>query len=106
MSLPLNTGKIGRRQFIRDTAVLGMAGVIGASYDNQTLGKEMKTLSPIRIKNVDSNIEREPLYPYRFKGSVISEGWQTAAYLESDSGIHKVGIGGQGILWSDSKVFA
>jgi L-alanine-DL-glutamate epimerase-like enolase superfamily enzyme len=66
----------------------------------------MKTSATIRIKNVDSNFEREPLIPYRFKGSFITEGWQTAAYLESESGIHKVGIGGQGTLWSDSNVFA
>jgi hypothetical protein len=106
MESPFEGRKIGRRKFIVDSAALGMAGVVGVSLTNTAFGKKMKTLSPIRIKNVDSNFEREPLYPYRFKGSVIAEGWQTAAYLESESGIHKVGIGGQGTLWSDSKVFA
>src|SRR5688572_15536163 len=97
--------KIKRRKFIQDSGVLA-ASLAGTSLYSNSIAKEMKNLSPIKIKNVDSNFEREPLYPYRFKGSVISEGWQTAAYLESESGIHKVGIGGQGILWSDSKVFA
>lgn len=106
MELPFKDKKIGRRKFIVDSAALGMAGVVGPAISNTSFSRAMKTLSPIRIKNVDSNFEREPLYPYRFKGSVISEGWQTAAYLESESGIRKVGIGGQGILWSDSKVFA
>jgi len=105
MTFPSGNNKIGRRTFIKESAVLGNL-IATASFGSNTFSKEMKTLSPIRIKNVDSNFEREPLYPYRFKGSVVSEGWQTAAYLESESGIHKVGIGGQGILWSDSKVFA
>jgi len=60
----------------------------------------------IRIKNVDSDFEREPLFPYRFKGSAITECWQTAAYLEGESGLSTIGLGTQGILWSDSKVFA
>ena len=66
---------------------------------------QLRKPPPIRIKKVDSNFEREPMIPYRFKGSAITEGWQVAAYLESDSGIHKIGLGGQGILWSDAKVF-
>jgi hypothetical protein len=66
----------------------------------------MKNLSKIRVRKVDLNFEREPLFPYRFKGSMITEGWQTAAFVEGESGISKVGLGGQGVLWSDSKVFA
>src|SRR5688572_18304690 len=98
--------KIKRRKFIQDLGALAAMSLVGTSLYSNSIANEMKNLSPIKIKNVDSNFEREPLYPYRFKGSVISEGWQTAAYLEAESGIHKVGIGGQGILWSDSKVFA
>lgn len=60
----------------------------------------------IRIKNVNLGFEREALNPYRFKGSEIREAWQVAAMLESDSGIRKVGLGGQSVLWSDSTVFA
>ena len=102
---PFENGKIGRRKFIRKSGTLAALGLMGPSLNSNALNT-MKNPSAIKIKNVDSNFEREPLFPYRFKGSVISEGWQTAAYLESESGIHKVGIGGQGILWSDSKVFA
>jgi len=60
----------------------------------------------IRIKNVNASFEREPLFPFHFKGSVINEIWQTAAYLEGESGISKIGLGVQSILWSDPKVFA
>ncbi len=99
---------INRREFMqRGTAGLSVLGFAGAAIP--TSAKPKNTMTPektIRIKNVDSNFEREPLTPYRFKGSVVTEGWQVAAWMESDSGIHKVGIGGQGTLWSDSKVFA
>jgi len=71
-----------------------------------SLGKILSAASPIRITKVDSNFEREPLTPYRFKGSEVTTGWQVAAYLESASGIHKIGLGGQGTLWSDATVFA
>lgn len=98
--------KINRRTFVNRTGALLASGFVGLSPDHKTFGGHMKSSSAIKIKKVDSNFEREPLTPYRFKGSVITEGWQIAAYLESESGIHKIGIGGQGTLWSDSNVFA
>ena len=61
----------------------------------------------ISIKRVDSNFEREPLIrPFGFKGGYMTEIWQTAALLESDSGIRKVGLCSQSVLWSDASVFA
>ncbi|GAB3910855.1 hypothetical protein GCM10028803_51050 [Larkinella knui] len=65
-----------------------------------------KPLAKIRIRNVNSNFEREPLNPYRFKGSAITDSWQAISLLESDTGIRKIGLGTQGVLWSDSSVFA
>jgi hypothetical protein len=55
---------------------------------------------------VDSNFEREPLIPYHFKGSFVTELWQAVARLESESGISKIGLGTQSVLWSDARVFA
>ena len=78
---------------------------IGGLTPNFNHLKNTKLLSKIRIKNVDLNFEREPLFPYRFKGSVGTEAWQIAALLEGESGIRKIGLGGEGILWYDSKVF-
>ncbi len=61
----------------------------------------------ITIKNVDSNFEREPLIrPFGFKGGYVKEIWQTASLLESDSGVRKIGICTQNVLWSDAAVFA
>jgi L-alanine-DL-glutamate epimerase-like enolase superfamily enzyme len=99
--------KINRRKFVHYTgAGLAALGLSGLSPDSNHFKTPMKPDKKIRIRSVDSNFEREPLIPYRFKGSVITEGWQVAARLESESGIHKIGLGGQGTLWSDSKVFA
>jgi L-alanine-DL-glutamate epimerase-like enolase superfamily enzyme len=99
---------MNRRKFVHHTgagvAALGLTGITTLSSGQSKTSKKQE--KQIRIKNVDSNFEREPLIPYRFKGSVVTEGWQVAAWMESESGIHKIGLGGQGTLWSDSKVFA
>lgn len=103
-----NKSKINRREFVACTGA-GMAALGLAALNTDALAKSTRNMRPektIRIRNVDSNFEREPLTPYRFKGSVITEGWQVAAWIEAESGIHKIGLGGQGTLWSDSKVFA
>jgi len=61
----------------------------------------------IRISDTDSNFEREPLIrPFGFKGGHMSEIWQSAALLESDSGARRVGLCSQSVLWSDERVFA
>ncbi len=105
-SLESGNGKINRREFISYSGSIMSLGVGGLTVNIKQFENSMKQLSRIRIKNVDSNFEREPLFPYRFKGSVITEAWQTAAYLEGESGISKIGLGTQSPLWSDSKVFA
>lgn len=66
-----------------------------------------RAATPIEIRQVDSNFEREPLIrPFGFKGGYMSEIWQTAALLETSSGTRKVGLCTQNVLWSDSAVFA
>ncbi|MEQ9441785.1 MAG: enolase C-terminal domain-like protein [Cyclobacteriaceae bacterium] len=95
-----------RREFVT-RAGAGMAlGLAGLTPGTHPFTRNMKQASKIQIKNVNSNFEREPLYPYHFKGSAITDSWQTVAYLESESGISKIGLGTQGVLWSDAKVFA
>ena len=96
---------ISRREFVQlgtgALVTMGMAGFTSPNHNH----KKIANVKKIKISRVDSNFEREPLIPYRFKGSSISEGWQAVAYIESESGIGKVGLGTQGTLWSDSKVF-
>lgn len=97
---------INRREFVHlSTGALMTLGLAGFT-PNSSHTEKMKYPSKIRIKNVASNFERESLYPYRFKGSAITESWQTAALLEGESGISKIGLATQGVLWSDGKVAA
>lgn len=95
--------KLSRRDFINYSTSLFTLGASGVEPDFKHISSMKKN---IRIKNVNANFEREALHPYRFKGSVIKEAWQTVALLESDSGIVKAGLGTQSVLWSDSSVFA
>ncbi len=98
-----------RRKFIKKTtaASMGLATIHPFSYasllDN---GRGKQKISRMKIAKVDSNFEREPLIrPYRFKGSGISENWQSVCYLQTEEELTGIGLGTQGVLWSDSKVF-
>ncbi len=94
-----------RRQFI-ESATGAAIITLGLPDLNPNPISKSKMEKKIKIKAVSANFEREPLNPYRFKGSAITDSWQVAAMLQSESGIRKVGLGTQGVLWSDSKVFA
>lgn len=97
---------INRREFVHlSTGALVSLGMVGFSPKIKNSTQKMSYPAKIKVSKVDSNFEREPLIPYRFKGSAITESWQTVAYLEGESGIGKIGLGTQGTLWSDSKVF-
>jgi len=87
-----------RREFV---------GQLGALLASASLGPALASppAPRIRIQRVNANFEREPLNPYRFKGSAITEAWQTVAYLEDDTGVGKVGLATQNVLWSDASVF-
>jgi hypothetical protein len=94
---------INRRTFVKSTGtaiVLGAAGIPIVSNAKENVSKSIK------IKRVDSNFEREALNPYRFKGSAITDSWQSVALLETESGIKKIGLATQGVLWSDARVAA
>ena len=95
---------VSRRDFIK-TSTLAGAGSLVAGCSRSGLLKQAE-MKKITIRVVNSNFEREPLIrPFGFKGGYTNEIWQSANYLQSDSGIEKVGIGTQGVLWSDASVF-
>jgi L-alanine-DL-glutamate epimerase-like enolase superfamily enzyme len=61
----------------------------------------------ISLSRVSADFEREPLIrPFGFKGGYQTEIWQSAALLESASGLRGIGLCTQGVLWSDAQVFA
>ena len=107
--------KISRRKFLSEITASGtMAGLYGFGRKyNIPLKNKRETppkngsLKNIRIKSVDSNFERDPLIrPFGFKGGYMTEIWQAAGLLETDSGYQEIGLCTQSVLWSDAEVFA
>jgi L-alanine-DL-glutamate epimerase-like enolase superfamily enzyme len=97
--------KITRRKFVSRSSQVTLGALTAGPLSSLTVAPK-KTASMIKIKKIDSNFEREPLItPYRFKGSGVSELWQSIAYVESEAGHTGIGLGTQSVLWSDAKVF-
>ena len=67
----------------------------------------LKNKKSIMIESVSNDFERESLVrPFGFKGGYMTEIWQVASCLRSSSGIQKVGLCSQGVLWSDASVYS
>lgn len=96
---------VSRREFIR-TSSIACAGTL-SGLAAISVPYACKSIKPFTIQSVGSNFEREPLIrPFGFKGGFMTEIWQTANALQSVSGIKKVGLCTQNVLWSDASVFA
>jgi L-alanine-DL-glutamate epimerase-like enolase superfamily enzyme len=97
-----------RREFItKNGLVLGAAMLSTRSAMSSSLLIPGSAPKRIKISGVSGNFEREPLVrPFGFKGGYMTEIWQSAALLESASGLRKVGLCTQNVLWSDAQVFA
>lgn len=96
-----------RRDFIMNTALATGTTMMGNPLKLPASSKNPENRKSILIKKVSSNFEREPLiHPFGFKGNYLTEIWQTANYLESDSGLHAIGLSTQSVLWSDAQIFA
>ena len=95
-----------RRDFIKTSAVVTGGSLFG-HFSNIKESRKKIPGRLIRITEVDSNFEREPLIrPFGFKGGYMKEIWQTAALIKSESGIHKIGTCSQSVLWSDAQLFS
>jgi L-alanine-DL-glutamate epimerase-like enolase superfamily enzyme len=94
-----------RRDFIKST---GLTGGLMATFPSFTLkSANLGNFKTIAIEKASSNFEREPLIrPFGFKGGYMTEIWQSAAFMKSASGISKVGLCSQSVLWSDASVFS
>ncbi len=97
-----------RREFVIKTGTLAAVSTVGLTSSLCKSGtSKSKAMKPVSIQAVNSNFEREPLIrPFGFKGGYMSEIWQTMSWMQSGSGIEKVGLCTQSVLWSDASVFA
>lgn len=103
--------KNNRREFLKYTgqiAVIPYLGlVVSSASPSRSLSSSKIDGKPIKIRSVNLNFEREPLLrPYGFKGGSVSESFHSIVLLESESGIKKVGVAKQSVLWSDEHVAA
>ena len=98
---------ITRRKFIKRGMIASGAALLSSPHCFRSLGHPLADPKKITVSKVSSNFEREPMIrPFGFKGGYLTELWQTASYLESNSGHHSIGLSTQSILWSDSKIFS
>lgn len=95
-----------RRRFLQTSGLA--AGALATGFPFPTArASESGASKKITIESVNSNFEREPLIrPFGFKGGFMTEIWQSAAWMKSASGIEKIGLCTQNVLWSDAAVFS
>lgn len=93
-----------RRQFIKN------AGLIAAfSRCNFDLVNDhtISIMKKITVTHTDSDFEREKLLrPFGFKGGYLTELWQVAAKMDTASGVSRIGIATQSVLYGDADLFA
>ena len=95
---------ITRRSFIKTSSMAGAATLLTGCSQGTPAGATSKKIT---IESVNSNFGRYPLLrPFGFKGGYSNEIWESTSFIQSSSGIGKVGLGTQGILWSDAAVFS
>jgi L-alanine-DL-glutamate epimerase-like enolase superfamily enzyme len=93
-----------RRQFIKNA---GIAAALSGSGLTEIAGATANNTKTIRVVKTDSDFEREKLVrPFGFKGGFLTECWQIASKIQSQSGIDKIGIATQNVLYADANLFA
>ncbi len=66
----------------------------------------MEVAKTIRVVRTQSDFEREKLIrPFGFKGGYLTELWQIVSRMQSASGISKIGIATQSVLYGDADLF-
>jgi L-alanine-DL-glutamate epimerase-like enolase superfamily enzyme len=95
---------MNRRNFFKNAAALAAVPAVRLDTISLPFMNETKT---IRVVQTDSNFEREKLVrPFGFKGGYLTELWQVAAKLTSQSGNSTIGLCTQSVLYGDADLFA
>lgn len=95
---------MNRRNFIKSAGALATLKNINLKEIAFPMENRSKS---IRIIRTDSNFEREKLIrPFGIKGGYLTELWQAASKIESESGNSKIGVATQSVLYGDADLFA
>lgn len=93
-----------RRTFVKSSGVLATLGTLNPS---DLCSADFAALKMIKIIRTQSFFEREKLVrPFGFKGGFLTELWQVASKMHSDSGISRIGLGTQSVLYGDADLFS
>jgi len=93
-----------RRKFVKNAGLIAAISAIDLTKLNAASSPVAKK---INIVKTASNFEREKLIrPFGFKGGYLTELWQTASQMQSSSGIKKIGIATQSVLYGDADLFS
>ena len=93
-----------RRTFVKSSGVLAALGTLNPS---DLCSADFAALKMIKIIRTQSYFEREKLVrPFGFKGGFLTELWQVASKMHSDSGISRIGLGTQSVLYGDADLFS
>lgn len=93
-----------RRTFVKSSGVLAALGTLNPS---DLCSADFAALKMIKIIQTQSYFEREKLVrPFGFKGGFLTELWQVASKMHSDSGISRIGLGTQSVLYGDADLFS
>ncbi len=93
-----------RRKFVKSASVLAALSSMNLS---NLKGADPAALKLIRIVRTQSDFEREKLIrPFGFKGGYLTELWQVISRMQSESGISRIGIATQSVLYGDSDLFS
>lgn len=92
-----------RRGFLKYSGLIGLSG----THLNKTLYSGSDQMKQIKVIQTDTAFEQEKLIrPFGFKGGYLTELWQVASKLRTESGISKMGIATQSVLYGDADLFA
>lgn len=92
-----------RRRFVKSAGALAALSSMNLT---DLYAADSAALKMINIVRTQSGFEREKLIrPFGFKGGYLTELWQVASRMQSDSGISRIGLATQSVLYGDSDLF-
>jgi hypothetical protein len=92
-----------RKRFLKCAGLMACS----ATELNKLAYSEPNKMKKIKIIQTDTLFEQEKLVrPFGFKGGYLTELWQVASKITAESGLSKIGLATQSVLYGDADLFA